>query len=69
MWDIFFYNFVVYRGMIILLQVCGFFDEDFFFLQDSMDEGEDIVDMDNFYFFNVEVSLFNGQVLLLQLGK
>lgn len=69
MWDILLYNFAAYRGTTTLPQAGGLFDEDSSFPQDNMDEGEDIVDMDNFHLPNVEVSLSNGQALPPQSGK
>ncbi|KAF4444174.1 hypothetical protein F53441_11232 [Fusarium austroafricanum] len=66
MWDILLYNFAAYRGT---TTSGGLFNRNSFFPEDSIDEGEDIVEMDNFYNPTVEVTLSNGQALPPQSGQ
>ncbi|CAH0057856.1 unnamed protein product [Clonostachys solani] len=69
MWDILLYNFAAYKGKTTLPQQGGLFDESSFFREDSMDEAEDIIEIENLHDPTIEVNLSNGQALPPQSGQ
>ncbi|EWZ36375.1 hypothetical protein FOCG_03567 [Fusarium oxysporum f. sp. radicis-lycopersici 26381] len=69
MWDILLYNSGAYRGTTSSSQTRSLFDGSSLFPEDNTDDGEDIVEIDNFHSPTVEVSLGNGQALPPQSGR
>jgi hypothetical protein len=69
MWDILLYNSGAYRGTSSSPQTRSLFDGSSLFPDENTDDGEDIVEIDNFHSPTVEVSLGNGQALPPQPGR
>ncbi|KAF5584004.1 hypothetical protein FPCIR_8808 [Fusarium pseudocircinatum] len=69
MWDILLYNSGAYRGTASSPQTRSLFDGSSLFPEDNTDDGEDIVEIDNFHSPTVEVILGNGQALPPQPGR
>lgn len=69
MWDILLYNLAANRGPTTLPQFGGLFDASSFCPEDSIDEGEDIVELEVSHSPTIEVVLSNGQALPPQSGK
>ncbi|KLP13107.1 uncharacterized protein LW94_6608 [Fusarium fujikuroi] len=69
MWDILLYSSGAYRGTASSPQTRSLFDGSSLFPEDNTDDGEDIVEIDNFHSPTVEVSLGNGQALPPQPGR
>ncbi|KAF5660106.1 hypothetical protein FHETE_9077 [Fusarium heterosporum] len=69
MWDILLYNLAAYRGTAGACQTGSLFDASSLFPEDNIDEGEDIVEMDDFHSPTVEVTLSNGQALPPRSGR
>ncbi|CAJ0552212.1 Ff.00g061910.m01.CDS01 [Fusarium sp. VM40] len=69
MWDILLYNSGAYRGTTSCPHTRSLFDGSSLFPEDNTDDGEDVVEIDNFHSPTVEVSLGNGQALPPQSGR
>lgn len=69
MWDILLYNSGAYRGTTSCPHTRSLFDGSSLFPDDNTDDGEDVVEIDNFHSPTVEVSLGNGQALPPQSGR